>query len=328
MHLQYFTFERILCKHRRNGTISVTATSGCSLERINGSLLATISSGSTGAGSGTVKILGGNQYGRGENRGLHGRRQDLLHHPERRLIIGQRVHPDDNQIRNRIGNGHHKSYGDGLPLGNPCDPDGNTRCKLGLLGMVGRLFLQHNLDMHGYNEQEHQRGGHLHRKDNDVILHNLRIGGDGWLHFTFGQRERLIRVEQVFHNYTGFRIHHQRRHRRRSVGRNRELLYLFQCESESYDSRHIPLQQYERYHLHTHDNEDGYGNGNGHHKSFGNRIRIGNPCDPDGNAQLQFPVCRMVGRLLGNTDHLHRDNVEERQRNSDLHGTVLAVELM
>lgn len=193
--------------------------------------------------------------------------------------------------------------------------------------MVGRLFLQQDIHMHGYDDQEHQRDGHLHRKDNNVILHNLRIGGDGWFHFTFRQRERCIGVEQVIHNYTRFRIHDQRRHRRRSVGRSRKFLYLFQCESEPHDSCHIPVQRYERHHLHAHDNEDRNGIGNGHGQPVGNSIRIRNPRDTDGNTQLQFHVCRMVGRLLGNTDHLHRDDVEERQRNSDLHGTVLGLRI-
>jgi len=182
--------------------------------------------------------------------------------------------------------------------------------------------------MHGYDDQKHQRGGHIHRKDDNFILYHLRIGGDGWFHFTFRQRERCIGVEQVIHNHAGFRIHDQQRHRRRSVGGSREFLYLFQCESEPHDSCHIPVQRYERHHLHTHDNKGGNRIGNGHGQPVGNRIRIGDPRYPDSNTQFEFQVCRMVGRLLGNTDHLHRDDVEERQRNGDLHGTVLAVALM
>jgi len=108
------------------GTISVTATSGCSWSASTGVSWATISSGSTGTGSGTVKYSVAANTGAARTAAFDGRRQDLFHHPDRRLIIGQRVHSDDNQIRNRIGNGHHKSVGNRIRIGDPRDHDGNT----------------------------------------------------------------------------------------------------------------------------------------------------------------------------------------------------------
>jgi len=126
MHVQYITFERILYERRGNGNDFGHCHKRLLLERINGSLLGHDLIGFDRYRQRHREILGGGKYGRGENRGLHGRRQDLFHHAERRLIIGQRVYSDDNQIRNRIGSGHNEPDGNGIRIGNPRDPDGNA----------------------------------------------------------------------------------------------------------------------------------------------------------------------------------------------------------
>jgi len=126
MHLQHLTLERILCKRRRDRNNFGHSHERLLLERINGSLLGHDLIGFDRHRQRHRQILGGSQHGSSENRGLHGSGKDLLHQPERCVIIRQRVHPDDNQIRNGIGDGHNEPCGNGIRIGNPCDHDGNA----------------------------------------------------------------------------------------------------------------------------------------------------------------------------------------------------------
>ncbi len=161
MQLQYLTNKCFDRQRSDNGNHFSDSVERLFMELLNGSLLGKDLFGHDRDRERNCQDLGSSQHGFNENRSLHGRRQDLLHHPERRLIIRQRVHIDDNQIGNRVGNGHNEPDGNRIRIGDPCDPDGNTQFQFQVCRMVGRL-LGNTDHLHRDYVEERKRNGYFY----------------------------------------------------------------------------------------------------------------------------------------------------------------------